>query len=158
MERLNTRTHLIHNHSKVSEKRQDIYLLHTDHITYHCAEVSAQHPHPKAWRRHTQLLPTGQPPMGASSRPWQHYTKHPRGGEQQLIWARGWIPITNIEVAFQDMQLNSWTSGKGGKVRILFFYKSIYSSYTRRDEGTCSQCSQKGQQRSCWSPFSGDQH
>lgn len=84
MERFNTQTHLVHSHSRVSEKRAFAFSTQITLLTL-CRNISTLTP--EACRRHIQLLPTGQPPMGASSWPWRHYTKHPRGGEQQLIWA-----------------------------------------------------------------------
>lgn len=98
MERFNTQTHLIHNHSKTSEKRQGIRLLHTDHITYHCAEVSAPSPQRPAEGTYSSFL--------QGSHPWVPPPDH-GGGELQVLWATGWISITNTEVAFQDVQLHS---------------------------------------------------
>lgn len=120
MERFNTQTHLIHNHSKTSEKRQGICLLHTDHITYHCAEVSAPSPQRPATDTYSSFLqgshPWVPPPDHGGS------TKHPRGGELQVLWARGWIPLLILRRHFRmcscTPELVGWEEKSG-----FFFFK-----------------------------------
>lgn len=119
MERFNTQTHLVHSHSRVSEKRAFAFSTQITLLTL-CRNISTLTP--EACRRHIQLLPTGQPPMGASSWPWRHYTKHPRGGEQQLIWA-------NLD-GFPLLMLR-----REEKSEFFFFLETMYSSHTRRAEG-----------------------
>lgn len=75
MEGFNTQTHLIHNHSKVSEKRHGIHLLHTDHITYYCIEVSAPSPQRPAEDTYSSFL--------QGSHPWVPPPDH--GGTTQNI-------------------------------------------------------------------------
>lgn len=134
MEGFNTQTHLIHNHSKVSEKRHGIHLLHTDHITHYCIEVSAPSPQRPAEDTYSSFL--------QGSHPWVPPPDH--GGTTQNIpevvsnrysGLEDRFPLLILRWHFRMCSCTPELVGWEEKSD-FFFFKSMYSSHTRRAEGT----------------------